>query len=129
MGIQTVTRPILAHVYSVQQGRRWVEIPTLDNGNERDPMCTHTLDGPRTQPYEHDCELQIIHGRRSDIFRIFCKNHILLKENETVKAIVGDEYRWRGSIVVMRAGKGEKKWVVNMRGRRDAVLADYALDQ
>ncbi|SJL15220.1 uncharacterized protein ARMOST_18706 [Armillaria ostoyae] len=29
----------------------------------------------------------------------------------------------------MRVGKGEKKWVVNMWGRRDAVLADYALDQ
>ncbi|PBK90447.1 hypothetical protein ARMGADRAFT_1032471 [Armillaria gallica] len=56
-------------------------------------------------------------------------NHILLRENETVKAIVGDEYRWRGSIVVMRAGKGEKKWVMNMWGHWDAVLADYALDQ
>ncbi|KAK0488171.1 hypothetical protein EDD18DRAFT_1008690, partial [Armillaria luteobubalina] len=121
---QTVTRPILARVYSIQQGRRWVEIPTLDNGNNRDPMCTHALDGPWTQPHEHDCELKIIHGRRSDTFRIFCKNHVLLGENNTVKAIVGEEYRWRGSIVVMRAGKAGKKWVVNMRGRRDATLAD-----
>ncbi|KAK0460419.1 uncharacterized protein EV420DRAFT_1640964 [Desarmillaria tabescens] len=126
---KTVTRPILARIYSVQQGRRWVKIPTLDNGNGQDPMCTHALDGPWTQPHKHNCELQIIHGRRSDTFRIFCKNHIFLRENDTVKAIVGEEYRWCGSIVVMRAGKGEKKWVVNMRGCRDTVLADYALDQ
>ncbi|SJL08826.1 uncharacterized protein ARMOST_12197 [Armillaria ostoyae] len=126
---KTVTRPIFACVYSVQQGRCWVEIPTLDNGNEQDPMCTHALDGPWTQPHEHDCELQILHGQQSDTFRIFCKNHILLRENETVKAVVGEEYHWCGSIVIMRAGKGEKKWVVNMQGRWDAVLADYALDQ
>ncbi len=79
MGIQTVTWPILAHVYSVQQGRCWVEIPTLDNGNERDPMCTHALDGPQTQPYEHNCKLQIIHGKT--------KQHIsnLLQESHTLE--------------------------------------------
>ncbi|KAK0185372.1 hypothetical protein F5146DRAFT_1005360 [Armillaria mellea] len=63
------------------------------------------------------------------MFRIFCKNHVLLRENNTVKAIVGEEYHWHGSIVVMRAGKARKKWVINMWGHRDAILADYALDQ
>ncbi|KAJ7087577.1 hypothetical protein B0H15DRAFT_781268, partial [Mycena belliarum] len=72
------------------------------------------------QPYIHDIEVELKHGRRTSIFRAFFKRHVRLPPNPTV-AIKGD-------LLLMRVGSRNENLVVNLR-KGDRQLADYIAKQ
>jgi len=71
----------------------------------------------------HHFEVVVIEGRQRHPFQISCKSPIFLRRNKAIAKIGG---LWRGDIVVLRIGKRDPKWPVDMRGK-DAQRVNYAV--
>ncbi len=124
MGIQTVTQPILAHVYSVQQGCRWVEIPTLDNekwaGSYVHP-CTWQPSDPTLRTWLRAADYP--QKTKQHISNLLQESHTLEGEWGPSRPLLVMSIVGMDQLSSWEQGKGEKKWVVNMRGHQDTVLA------
>jgi hypothetical protein len=90
----------------------------------RYPFAESVLDGARTQPYVHDCQLHVHQGRHVHSFRVFFKRHSLLPRNISVN--VPGYATFRGDMVAMKMGK--RYDYVNMSGR-DVSVADWAISR
>lgn len=84
----------------------------------RFPFLESVMNDQRTQPYIHDCLVEVLEGRAKHFFRVFFKNHLFLPLNKC-----GD---FRGDAVIMRVGKHSPAAVVNMR-EKDIYLADFIM--
>jgi hypothetical protein len=99
-------------------------IHTQVNRHGRAPRLDLVLGENKRQPYVHDGVVTVLDGAQTVHFHLFVKNHKLLRENEIVQGWnVGAT--WRGDILVMR--KGVRHEVVNLRGKSDRRLADFAV--
>nr|GAT43523.1 predicted protein [Mycena chlorophos] len=103
-----------------QSKRVWVDTK-VDNIPNRYPHVDGIFDEASDfQRHVHDIYVELIHGRRRDIFQIFFKRHVRLQPNGHVEDLAGD-------IIVMRISARDEKAVVNAR-RGDKVIMDYILE-
>lgn len=95
-----------------------VTVPTIEVGDDRFPVVEAMFSDHILQPYIHDCLVTVHRRGRKHQFRIFCKNHKLMKKNSSIPGNEG----WKGDILVMRGGL--KSYGVNLRSK-DSSLINY----
>ncbi|KAH6910963.1 hypothetical protein BKA70DRAFT_1220043 [Coprinopsis sp. MPI-PUGE-AT-0042] len=115
------TLPIRARLYCADNTEaESVSVPTLESHDGRYPLVEAFLADEKIQPFIHDCLVTVSYCGRRHQFRVFYKNHKLLKRNRSLP----HNSTWRGDILVVRGGV--KTFGVNLRAK-DTKLIDYVV--
>ncbi|KAJ7435335.1 hypothetical protein B0H11DRAFT_1937639 [Mycena galericulata] len=109
------------HYSTSHHAPRFASTPTqIEYSNpdaSRYPLVESNFCDAARQPWIHDFNVQLRHGRKLSRFRIFMKRGKALTPNACANTIAGD-------VVIMRVAARDDTSVVNMRST-DSRIADY----